>query len=310
MPSTSLDIQILKQFYRITGLRESRNLKWWNGREKNSAPPASPGNSLTLSSGSVSGRTVWMLGSEGSEAARTILYIHGNGFSRGMSPGHWRFVVRLAQHSGQRVVVPELPLLPDADPNTVLGFAAEVFEDILTHTDPDSVTLFADSSGGAIAHSFCQMRVRDRKEQPGQMVLLNPWLDLTFSNPLIDDIEGSDPVLNRGALQQHARMYYAGLDPTDPLISPVYGDIRRVCSTTIFVGTNDITSPDARKLRLKADSEPVVFQYRAFDGLFHNWPMQRIPVGEEATAMVLAYIKFPPSDAELSMSGDHDFWKK
>jgi acetyl esterase/lipase len=116
-------------------------------------------------------------------------------------------------------------------------------------------------------------------------------------------------VLNREALQKHARSYYGDLDPTDPLISPVYGDIRRVCSTAIFTGTRDLCYADCKKLKLKADSEPVVFEFRAFEGLFHNWPMHLLPVGQSATAMLISHLKHVRSEAELSLSQGADFWK-
>lgn len=309
MQKNQLNIRLLSSLYRLTGLRESRNTKWWNTITPQLSPHATISKSFDISEEFINDRLVWEISKSGNTSDRCIFYIPGNGFSRGMNKGNWRFVQNIAEHTRQNVIIPDLPRLPDADPNSMLYHIDKVFEYLISTRDADSITLFADSNGGAIAHSFCQMRIRDHKSQPGQMVLLSPWLDLTFSNPLIDDIEARDPVLNRAAIQQHARKYYGDFEPTDPLISPIYGDIRRVCSTTIFVGTHDICLADCKKLKLKADSEPVVFQFRAFEGLFHNWPMHFLQIGDEATSMVLSHIKHPPTETELSLSDDKDFWK-
>ncbi|UPT66295.1 MAG: alpha/beta hydrolase fold domain-containing protein [Sphingobacteriales bacterium JAD_PAG50586_3] len=60
--------------------------------------------------------------------------------------------------------------------------------------------------------------------QPGNIVLLAPWLDVSMTNPGIAAVEKQDKMLNLKALQITGKAYAGNLSLTNPRVSPIYGN--------------------------------------------------------------------------------------
>lgn len=300
---------IINFFLRIFAYKEKLGVNWWKKNSEYHLPPSSLLNSFDVKKADHFKQNVWMVSPKNTETDKAVLFIHGGGFHKGILGIHWRFASELCEELQQTIIIPDYPLAPKATAEKCLGFLLDTYIHFSENYGTDSITLIGDSNGGGMCHSLCQLMIRRKIRQPAQQILLSPWLDLSFSNPLIEDTEDSDPLLDPGVLRALSLEYAGNMDITDAMISPVYGNIRRVTSTTVFTGSHDITSADCRKLRVKAESEPVVFNYREFTGRFHNWMMFNTPDGKKTRKMIMSLIKYPPRDAELTLSPSNDFWK-
>ena len=121
---------------------------------------------------------------------------------------------------------------------------------------------------------------------PGHLILSAPWLDVTMTNPEIQPMEYDDPFLGLKECIYAGQRYAGPDDPTDPKISPIYGNLKGLCPITLFVGTRDLMLPDCRKLKRLADEAGTPLNYREYEGMLHDWIMLRLAESQEALGEV------------------------
>ncbi|MGB0191717.1 MAG: alpha/beta hydrolase, partial [Nocardioides sp.] len=128
----------------------------------------------------------------GSTPRRTVLYLHGGGYTAPLDPFHVRYAARLAAALDARVLLPDYPLAPEhtwADSHDALVELAAA----LTSQGPTVVA--GDSAGGGLALAVAQS-LRDRGgAQPTHLLLHSPWVDLTTSTPATAWFARRDPWL-------------------------------------------------------------------------------------------------------------------
>jgi acetyl esterase/lipase len=194
----------------------------------------------------------------------TIFYVHGGGHVTELSPLHWTFITGLVLATGWSAVVPVFPLAPSATHREVQPVLERLYRAEIT----GRAAVVGDSSGGGLALALVQALPADLR--PEHLVLLSPWLDATLENPEIPGLEPVDPFSTRAGLLRFARMF-AGSDPlSSPQLSPIRGPLDELGKVTVFVGTADILTPDARVLRTSAGPGTEV-DLREYPDKTHMW---------------------------------------
>ena len=111
--------------------------------------------------------------------------------------------------------------------------------------------LCGESAGGGLIYALClRLKILGR-ELPCGLIGISPWVDLTGSGASYGFNRDNDPSLTQELLAFYAKCYTA--DPTDPLCSPLLGDLTGLPPSLLFVGGDEILLDDARSLheRLK-----------------------------------------------------------
>jgi len=153
-----------------------------------------------------------------------------------------------------------------------------------------NVALLGDSAGGTIALASA-MRLRDRGvPSPAEVVLISPALDLRFTDPLIPRIQPTDPWLAVPGGRAAAESWSGDLPLTDPLVSPLFGDLDGIGRITLFSGTHDILNADALALVRKARSTGHPLDYHQQPNLLHVYPLLPIPEGAAARREIAAVL--------------------
>jgi acetyl esterase/lipase len=294
---------------RLSSYKKKLDSAWWIAPSSQSEPPIDLRNQFEVTHQTKDIWKIWNISLSEQKSDKAILFIHGGGFTKSFMKFHWNMIRDFCENLEHDVIAPDYPLLPESSASEVMYFFMDLYSDLIKKYGAENLTIVGDSNGGGIAHSLCQFFVEHKVPQPSQLILLSPWLDLTLSNPLIEDIEADDPLLDAEVLRALGRRYASDLELTDYRVSPIYGNIRRIAPTSLFVGTHDIMLADSRKLRLKAESEPVVFDYNEFNGMFHDWMFFNFPDAKKARNMIISQIKYPPSEAEMALNAGSDFWK-
>lgn len=180
--------------------------------------------------------------------AGTLLYLHGGGYALGSAAGYRGVVARLAQAAGMRAVVVEYSRSPEAVFPTALDEVVAVYRALVADPDRSTVVVAGDSAGGGLSLAFA-MKVRDLGLTPlGAVGLICPWLDL------VADAEGSrvarrDPLIIPPMLRGWVGAYTGGLtDPSDPLVSPVRGDLTGLPPLILHSAQDDPIAADAEAL--------------------------------------------------------------
>lgn len=207
----------------------------------------------------------------------TLYYVHGGGFVSPIDPFHVRYAVKLAQALDARIVMPDYPLTPTY---TWRDSHAAIANDVAGWAAGGRVVLAGDSAGGGIALAVAQT-LRDRGgPQPGQMLLLAPWVDLTTSTPETYELDDYDPWLFIGKMEAYAAWWAGDDDPGRPEASPVFGDLDGLPPTLLFCGTRDLLVPGCRLLVDRAAASNWDLTYLEAEGLLHVFPL--LPIIPEA----------------------------
>jgi acetyl esterase/lipase len=197
-----------------------------------------------------------------------IFYLHGGAYVHGLSKMHFRLFQSLIHQTGATMVVPDYPLVPHASVEDIYPFLKESYR-VSMHPFKH-VVIMGDSAGGGLALGLAQQLKRDGIDHV-QVMLLSPWLDVSMDNITIDAIQPLDPILNRETLRIVGNMYARGRNLKDPLLSPLYGNLKGIEAISVWIGTRDILYADAIALAEKAKEESVVIDMNVYEDMLHTW---------------------------------------
>lgn len=220
---------------------------------------------------------------------RAVVYIHGGGFTLFSARSMAGLGALVAQASGMRVISIDYTNPPAADWQTVQAQVAAVIEGLVSAGTPlGRMALFGDSAGGNLAIRAV-MKLRDEGlGMPAAVLLFSPWADLTDSGDTAITLKQADPTLSyAGFLRNSALAYAAGLDLTDPRVSPLYGDFGKGFPPTLIQdGTRTILlSTSVRSYRaMKAAQADATLDL--YEGMWHVF--QGAPAPEAAAALASA----------------------
>jgi triacylglycerol lipase len=231
-------------------------------------PPAGCTRGLVVERGTFDGWPVYVLRTK-NPSGQAVIGVHGGAFTVEATKMNWRDYSLIARDTNASVVVPIYPLAPVGTAGTVVPQLAELVASVATRTDVQSVSLYGDSAGGTLALAATQLLVRRAQPVPNRMVLISPLLDVTLNNPACARVD--DPVLDRDELRSAGAMWAGDLDPTDPLVSPLFGVLQGLPPTAVYAGSLDVLAPDVLVLRERALAEGADVTFDLRRGLIHNW---------------------------------------
>jgi acetyl esterase/lipase len=217
------------------------------------------------------GRKIWTLKPRENATGKVILYLHGGSYVANILSFHWDLISQLLAKTNATLVVPDYPLAPDSQCPQVYEFVMHIYTQLLAKTNAADITIMGDSAGGGLSLGLAQEIRNQNKPQPGNIVLLSPWLDVSMVNPGIHALERKDKMLNLNALQITGKAYAGGLSVTDPHVSPIYGSMKGLGKISVFIGTHDLLFADCQKLKTMLDSKQIDFNYFEYPGMFHVW---------------------------------------
>jgi len=218
-----------------------------------------------------------------------IVYIHGGAFISPISPLHVRFCETLVDRFEATVYMPLYPLAPGNHVKTGIEMLAEAYRVALKDGLP--VYVMGDSAGGNLTLCLTLYLKQMGEPLPAALFPMSPMVDYTLSNPEILEVEKRDPLLCLYFAKQTYPWLEEGMSMTDPMVSPLYGDLTGMPPTLMFVGENDILCPDAMLLyeKMKENGNRIGVLYGK--GLFHVATIEPLPIQEQWLQEVEAFMK-------------------
>lgn len=217
----------------------------------------------------------------GQRAGGALIYLHGGAYVYPMVAGQWGVVEGLIDRTGLPVIIPDYPLAPNHTAAEAFDFVQPIIDE--AQAEFGRVILFGDSAGGGLALSLAMQRRDTGARQVDGLVLYAPWVDVTMTNPRIEEVQRRDRVLRVPGLAWAGRAWAADLDPTDPRVSPLYGDPAGLPPMRIFQGDADIVGPDVIEFARKAARAGVDVRLRVEPDGFHVYVLS-VPTIPEAEA--------------------------
>ncbi len=173
-----------------------------------------------------------------------MLYLHGGGYTCGGLEYATGCAAMLAAQTGTRVFCPAYRLAPEHPFPAALEDALESYRYLLSKGyAPGRIILCGESAGGGLCYSLCLKLKELGLPQPAGIVAISPWTDLTASGESYTENKKNDPSITGEALNFYADSYCT--DRTDPLVSPLFGDVTGLPPSMIFVGGDEIMKSDS-----------------------------------------------------------------
>ncbi len=226
---------------------------------------------------------------EGSElmAHKQVLYLHGGAYVSAPSILHWSFLDIIAQKTGFSITAPLYPRAPNYQFTAAYDRLLALYSEMLETHEAKDIVFMGDSAGGGLALGLAEMLQEANLPQPGEIILMSPWLDLSMDNPAIVEYEDVDPMLTVFALRGMGQTWAGTTDIKDYRLSPIYGNLTGLTPVTLFVGTHELFLPDARRFRDLAKKSGLVVNYFEFDRMNHIFPLYPIPEATEAQSEII-----------------------
>lgn len=177
----------------------------------------------------------------------SVLYLHGGGYcTGGLEYATW-FGKLIAAAVGARTLCPAYRLAPEYPFPAALEDALKAYRYLLETYPGEKITLMGESAGGGLCYCLCLKLKEEGLPLPEGVVAASPWTDLTLSGASYEYNRDKDPSLNRDKLVIFADSY--AREQTNPLCSPLFGDLRGLPESRIYVGGHEILLEDSVKMQ-------------------------------------------------------------
>jgi acetyl esterase/lipase len=157
----------------------------------------------------------------------------------------------------------------------------------------NNIVVGGDSAGGNLTITLINRLRAAGEDQPACAWLLSPWTDLTMSGATLDTKDAVDPIIHKGYLGELADAYApAPIDRKDPLVSPLFSDLRGFPPTLIQVGSAETLLADATRFAAAAGAADVDVTLEIWPHMIHAWPLwnAKLEDGRRALARLGEFI--------------------
>lgn len=225
---------------------------------------------------------------------KVVLLFHGGGFSAGSIDSHQRLAADISAVCGMRVLVPDYRLAPEHPYPAGLDDCVTVYRWLLDNGfKPGHIVIAGDSAGGGLTVSTALRLKEEGLDQPACLVAMSPWVNLACDGETMETKAKEDPIGNAETLLRAANDYLQEQDVRDPLVSPIYGDLRGLPPLLIQVGTREVLLDDSRKLAVRARADDVQVTLEEWPGMIHDWQMMTdwLTDGRRALAGIGTFVR-------------------
>lgn len=216
----------------------------------------------------------------GSDAV--FVWLHGGAYALGSPATHRKLAAYLSQATRMRVLLPDYRLAPEDPFPAGVHDCLEVYGALLSEgIAARRIALGGDSAGGGLAASMLLSLKEVAGPMPSSLTMIGPWLDLSNSS----DAYTANIAHHAGAsLEKYnelARWYVGEADPQNPIISPMFAELRGLPPVHIQVSDKEVFTDDSRKFAANAEKAKVPVELDVQPDLWHVWH-QHVPNVPEA----------------------------
>lgn len=208
--------------------------------------------------------------SQPTEKKSAMLYLHGGGFAFYVK-AHQNLIAILARTAGVDTFALDYQLIPEHPYPAQLEDALQAYRWLLDEGyDPRTMLVAGDSAGGNLAITLL-LALRDNAlPQPALGICISPWTDLSNSGDSMDRNARYDWPVKRMA-EQWSEWYCSDADPHQPLISPLYADLRGLAPIYIQAGEAEILYDMIQAFADKAQEQGADVTLETWEYMNHDF---------------------------------------
>ncbi len=215
---------------------------------------------------------------------RILLFFYGGTYTAGSIESHKNLIGRLSASSNAAVIAVQYRLAPEHPFPAALDDALTSYRWLLHHPYARSrIVISGISAGGGLALALFLRLKLEKIAMPAGCVCFCPWVDLAMRSDTLRSNLGQD-LLKPQRLSWSAEKYAGGKPLTDPLLSPLYGDLEGFPPLFIQTGTRDLLYGEAVQLSNLAKQKGVMATLDVWPDMLHGWQLfaPRFPEAQEA----------------------------
>jgi epsilon-lactone hydrolase len=202
-----------------------------------------------------------------------LLYFHGGMYLVGSPQAHRQHVYKFVKGSGINALSFGYRLAPENPFPAALEDALSAYSYLLGMGFNSNRIVFAgDSAGGGLCLATLLALKEKKLPLPAAAAVLSPWTDLMLTGKSYQT--NKTRCLSPEGCAEYASSFYAhGSDKSNPLISPMYGDLSGLPPLHISAGGNEILLDDAVQFAHKARAAGVDVTLTVAKGMCHCYPV-------------------------------------
>ena len=231
----------------------------------------------------------------GSDVSRLLIFFHGGGYCSGSIVSHRRMVTEAGRAARTRTLAVDYRLAPEHPYPAAHQDAMTAWRFVRAQgIAPQHIAVGGDSAGGNLTITLINRLRAAGEEQPACAWLASPWTDLTMSGASLETKDHVDPLIHKAYLEELANAYApATIDRRDPLISPLFADLRGFPPTLIQVGSSETLLDDAVRFARAAGLADVNVTLQVWPHMIHAWPMwnAKLTEGREALEQAGEFVR-------------------
>ena len=225
---------------------------------------------------------------------RLLVHVHGGCYV--LNPGEAALpeAMFMAGFGRFKVVAVDYRMPPEAYFPAALDDAMTVWRAALRTNDPRNMAIFGSSAGGALTLEMVLRAKQEGLPLPAAIAPGTPMSDVTGAgdsfrtNALVDNVLVSPD----GFCDAATRFYAKGHDLRDPLLSPIYGDLRGFPPTILTTGTRDLLLSNTVRMHRKLRQAGVEAMLQVYEGQSHAhyYRDDTAPESREAFGEIAAFL--------------------
>ena len=174
----------------------------------------------------------------------------------------------------------DYPKAPESKISEMSKNMDAIYSKALESYEANQITLIGDSVGGTLITALMQRVVKNNIEKPNKIILISPVIDASLSNPDIEKIDKTDPMLAKKGILSAKKLCAGNNELKNAMISPLYGSFESFPKTILFLSENDIMFPDGKLAEQKMIQANLELEVITGENMPHIWPL--LPVMKEA----------------------------
>jgi len=230
----------------------------------------------------------------GARTDAVVLYLHGGGYVIGSPRSHRHLAAAIARAAGTRALLLDYRLAPEHPFPGGLEDAVAAYQWLLGGgVAPARIVVAGDSAGGGLTMATL-LALRERGlPRPAAAVCISPWVDLTNSAASYATKAAVDPIVTLDSIALLTQAYIGTGDPKQPLVSPLYADLRNLPPLLIQVGSDEVLLDDALGLAERARKAGVDVTIREWPAMIHvwHWFLSMLDEADHAIAEIGEFVK-------------------
>jgi len=224
------------------------------------------------------------------KSSRVLINLHGGGFR--VDSGSLSEAIPIAKLTGTKVISVLYRLSPENQFPAAVDDVVEVYKELLKTYKPGSIGVYGTSAGAALTAEVAAELRKLGLPLPAVLGIFAGGGDLSQAgdSEALFDLNGLSEQIDPPKPGQIDRKCIGSTDPKDPVLSPLYDDLKGFPPTLFVTSTRDLALSETALLHrafLRAGVDP---QLVVFEALWHAfWNDPDLPESKEAVQLMAAF---------------------